>query len=183
MLEILTWKVKLKGGPITPGSSSDSSGFISYWVVFESLFEIKNKTKEQEICDTASEQMFQSQTHNKADISPTLRSNYLPALILLRISQRHQTTLFQFFVLQVHSFHANFRELQQFALFRKTLRSWQTEWRGGLLRISVSNRYHWNYQLCSIPRHHCWENKERKTYKQHERWCYSRTQQLKHVLL
>ena len=33
----LTWKVKLKGGPITPGSSSDNSDLISYRVGFESL--------------------------------------------------------------------------------------------------------------------------------------------------
>lgn len=38
MLFALTWNVKLKGGPITPGSSRDSSDLMSYRVGFESLF-------------------------------------------------------------------------------------------------------------------------------------------------
>lgn len=95
--------------------------------------------------------MFWSQIHdNKADISPTLSSNYFPTLILLRISQCHQTTLFEL-LSSLLSYHII------------SLRSWQTEWRGGLLRISVSNRYHWNYQLCSIPRHRCWENDKKNS--------------------
>lgn len=39
---VFTWKVRLKGGPITPGSSKDRSDLMSYRDGFESL-EVKNK--------------------------------------------------------------------------------------------------------------------------------------------
>lgn len=46
MLLALTWNVRLKGGPMTPGSSNDSSDLMSYRDGFESLLKYKHVRRE-----------------------------------------------------------------------------------------------------------------------------------------
>lgn len=163
ILLALTWKVKLKGGPITPGSSRDSSDLMSYRVGFESLFEVKNK-QEQWICEKQLPSIylaFKARAvnicDNKDPVPATVSATHFPTLILL-LFQTPQNPFVPVTCTQAHCFQNHLKSFGNMrGLVIWTLRNWRTWWREGPPRISVSNRYRWSYRLCSFPRRRCWE--------------------------